>query len=418
MSKSRERTSPAGLRRRDVLASGAVLVAGLGLPAIVRAADEIAVSAVLPLTGPSAQFGQTSWDSMQLAAELMNEAGGVKSMGGARLKLSIFDTETKPEIAVTQTEQAIQRGASVIMGCNQSAATIVASQVAERNEVPFLTAYDIDPTITARGFKFVFRCSSLTANYSSDILACAKEMREKGTAGATRLGLLSENSVTGQGVNKALIEAAKKFGFEVVNVASYDVGTTQNFAPFIAKMKSDKVEVLIGHNRVSDGIQITRTAKELAFNPAIMGGVLGAPNTREYHETLGRDAENVMGTDSFALSLNVPGLKEVAERVRTQLKRTMDVGVASVVANVGVIWDALERAKSGDRKVLRDAIASTDLKAGERNYFMLRGAKFGPTGDNERAVSIITQIIDGVPVPVWPTEFAQTRAVFPKPGWS
>src|SRR6476660_4628159 len=162
-----ERTMNAsqGTTRRTVLkGSAALAAAGVAMPALVHAADTVNVAAVLPLTGPSAQFGQVSWKAMQFSIELMNEAGGVKSMGGARLTAAVYDTETKPDVAVTQTEQAIQRGASVIVGCNQSAATIVASQVAERNEVPFITAYDIDPAITARGFKYVFRISPLTGN--------------------------------------------------------------------------------------------------------------------------------------------------------------------------------------------------------------------------------------------------------------
>ena len=166
-----------GIHRRSILVGGSALAASFGMPAILRAADEILVAGILPLTGPSAQFGQQSWNAMQFAVDLMNEAGGVKSMGGAKLTLAVLDTETKPEVAVTQTENAIQRGAKVLVGCNQSAATIVASQVSERNEVPFLTAYDIDPSITARGFKYIFRCSPLTGNYASDLLTTAKELR-------------------------------------------------------------------------------------------------------------------------------------------------------------------------------------------------------------------------------------------------
>jgi branched-chain amino acid transport system substrate-binding protein len=67
---------------------------------------------------------------------------------------------------------------------------------------------------------------------------------------------------------------------------------------------------------------------------------------------------------------------------------------------------------------LRDAIAATDLKSGDRNFFLLRGVKFNDKGDNERAVSIITQIQGGGFVPVWPTEFAKAPAVYPKPDWS
>ncbi len=406
------------VRRREVLIGGAAAAASLGMPSIVRAADEILVACVIPLTGPSAQFGQMSWNSAQLAAELVNAAGGVKSMGGAKITVAVLDTETKPEIAVTQVEAAIQRGAAAIIGCNQSAATIVASQVAERNEVPFLSAYDIDPTITARGFKYVFRITPLTGNYSTDLLTTAKELLDKNGGPAKRLGILSENSVTGQGVNKALTAAAQKLGLEIIHTETYDVGSTQNFAPFITKMKSDHVDILVGHNRVSDGIQINRTAKELGYNPSFMGGVLGATNTRDYIETLGKDADNIFGTDSFSSSLNIPGLAPIVRRVHEKLNRVMDVGVAAVMADIAVIWDALERSKSAKGKDLRDAIAATDLKPGDRNFFLLRGAKFNEKGDNERAVSIITQIQGGNFVPVWPTEFAKAPPVYPKPVWS
>ncbi len=414
--KNRSRAKSIG--RREVLIGGAAAAASLGMPAVVRAADEILVACVIPLTGPSAQFGQMSWNSAQLSAELVNAAGGIKSMGGAKITLAVLDTETKPEIAVTQVESAIQRGAAAIIGCNQSAATIVASQVAERNEVPFLTAYDIDPTITARGFKYVFRITPLTGNYSTDLLTTAKELLDKKGGTSKRLGILSENSVTGQGVNKALTAAAQKLGLEIIHTETYDVGSTQNFAPFITKMKSDNVDILVGHNRVSDGIQINRTAKELGYNPSFMGGVLGAANTRDYIETLGKDADNIFGTDSFSSLLSIPGLQPAVDRVHEKYNRIMDVGVASIMADIGVIWDALERSKSTKGKELRDAIAATELKPGDRNFFLLRGVKFNDKGDNERAVSIITQIQGGKFVPVWPTEFAKAPAVYPKPQWS
>jgi branched-chain amino acid transport system substrate-binding protein len=233
-----------------------------------------------------------------------------------------------------------------------------------------------------------------------------------------RVGLLSENSVAGQGVNKALTAVAQKLGFELVATDTYDVGTTQNFAPFIIKMKANRADIMVGHNRVSDGIQITRTAKELTYNPSFMGGVLGAPNTREYIEALGKDADNVFGTDSFSPILNAPGLPAVVERVKVKMNRVMDVGVATIMADIAVIWDALERAKTADPRALRDAIAGTDLNTGDRNFFMLRGAKFSDKGDNEKAAGIVTQIQNGLAVPVWPVEFAKAQAVYPKPQWS
>jgi branched-chain amino acid transport system substrate-binding protein len=404
--------------RRQVLIGGAAGAASLAFPAIVRAESEVLVGAILPLTGPSGAFGQNSWTSLQWAAELLAEAGGIKSMGGAKIKVEVADTESKPEVAASQTSRMIERGAAVLIGCNQSAATIVASQVAERSKVPFLTAYDIDPTITARGFKHIFRCSPLTTTYSADLLTAIKEVAEKGGGFAKRLGLLSENSIAGQGVNKYLAESAAKLGYEVVETLSYDVGTTQNFAPFITKMKASNVEVMLGHNRVSDGIQITRTAKELGYNPKAMGGVLGAYNTQDYVEALHETAEYMFGTDSWASTLNIPNMKPVVDKFAERFKKPMDIGTVTILADVAVIWDALERSKSGDRAKLRDAIAATNMKPGDKNFFMLRGVKFAPTGDNEMAGSMITQIQKSKRVPIWPPEIAEAKAIFPKPAWS
>jgi len=50
----------------------------------------------------------------------------------------VADTESKPEVAGSQTEKVIQRGCMAITGTNQSAATIVATQIAEREGVPFV----------------------------------------------------------------------------------------------------------------------------------------------------------------------------------------------------------------------------------------------------------------------------------------
>src|ERR1051325_1427166 len=154
--------------RRKILQGGGAVAASLAFPAIVRSqAKEVTIAGILPLTGPSAAFGQGSWNALQLACEVVNQKGGIKSLRGAHLKAAVADTESKPEVAASQTEQMARRGASVLIGCNQSAAAIVASQVAERAAVPFMTAYDIDPAITARGFRYTFRLDRKSTRLNS-----------------------------------------------------------------------------------------------------------------------------------------------------------------------------------------------------------------------------------------------------------
>jgi branched-chain amino acid transport system substrate-binding protein len=405
--------------RRQVLAGGGALTLGVAMPWVARAqAKDIVIGGVLPLTGPSAGFGQMTWEGIQLACDMANEKGGVQSMGGAKLTAIVGDTESKPEVAASQAEQLIGRGVSVLIGCNQSAASIVASQVAERSSVPFITAYDFDPTLSSRGFKYFFRASPLVTNFSHDIIAFLKELGDKSGDPVKKIGLLSESSIAGQSANKLANEAATKMGFEVVDVSTYAAGETQNFAPFITKLKSAGAEAVIGHNRVSEGIAIVRTMKELGYNPKFIGGILGAPNTREFMDAMGADADNIYSTDSWSPSLTIPGMKEVADRALARFGKAMDPSTATSFSNVAIIWAASEKAKSADPRLLRDAIAATELDIGERDFFLLRGVKFAANGENERAASLIGMCQNKQAVAVWPAEVATTAAVYPKPAWS
>lgn len=410
--------SKSGLDRRQLLAAGGALAASTAMPYIARAqANEVMIGALLPLTGPSAGFGQVSWEGLRFACEMVNEAGGIKSMNGAKLTPVIGDTESKPEVAAAQAEQLIRRGARVLVGCNQSPATIVASQVAERQSIPFICAYDIDPSLTARGFKYLFRVTPLITNYAEDLMTFMKDLSVQKGQPITKVGLLSENSIAGQGANKLAAAAAEKLGLAVVDASTYTAGTTQNFAPYVTKLRSAGAEGVIGHNRISEGIAIIRTMMELKYNPKFIGGILGAPNTREFMEALGPNSDHIYSTDAWSLTLNIPGMQEVAERNVKQFGKPMDPSTATMFSDVAVITDALERAKTSDPKALRDAIAATELKIGERRFFMLRGVKFGPTGENERAGSLIGMCRDQKAVAVWPPEVAAFPASYPKPNW-
>jgi branched-chain amino acid transport system substrate-binding protein len=405
--------------RRQVLQAGGALAASLAFPAIVRSqAKEVTIAGILPLTGPSAAFGQGSWNALQLACEAVNQKGGIKSLGGAQLRAAVADTESKPEVAASQTEQMIRRGASVLIGCNQSAAAIVASQVAERGSVPFMTAYDIDPAITARGFRYTFRLSPLVNSFANDLLAYVKQLGEKNGKPPRRVALLSEGSILGQSANKFATEAAQKLGLQIVDVATYDVGKTQNFTPYIAKYKGENVEVLVGHQRVGDAVLTVRTMKELGYNPAAYGGILGAQASGDYIQNLGKDADNTLSTDAWAPSLDIPGMKEVADLFQKRYGKPMDVSTAAIFSDVAVIVDSLERGKDSSPKALREHMAKTELKLGERGYFLLRGVKFNNIGDNDRASGLVSVIRNGTWVPVAPQEIAKGEASYPKPAWS
>src|ERR1700758_2651908 len=83
----RERMAVARASRRTFLRGLTVSAAGLAVSPRLLAAQPraIKVGVVSPVTGPMAEVGQDCRLGAQMAAEAINAAGGIKSMGGARI---------------------------------------------------------------------------------------------------------------------------------------------------------------------------------------------------------------------------------------------------------------------------------------------------------------------------------------------
>ena len=143
----------AGLK---VLASGAAAVA---LPGIVRAEEEeIVIGAPNSLTGGLGENGQRATAGMQIAIDQVNRESGIKSLGGAKLKLVIADTSSEnPTQAASVTRRMIdQEKAVALLGATTSAMTLAAQVEAEKSEIPIVTGSYADGIVT-RGYKYTFK---------------------------------------------------------------------------------------------------------------------------------------------------------------------------------------------------------------------------------------------------------------------
>ena len=98
-------------------AGAAAGTAGLGFPAVLRAqARTFKVGVVHPVTGPLAEPGQACRLGAQMAADAINAAGGIKSLGGAKLELILGDTQTTPDVGRTEAERVVNQGAHRVRG--------------------------------------------------------------------------------------------------------------------------------------------------------------------------------------------------------------------------------------------------------------------------------------------------------------
>src|SRR2546422_7538511 len=83
-----------------------------------------------PVTGPLAEPGQACRLGAQMAADAINAAGGIKSLGGVKLELLLGATQTKPHLGRPQAGGAGNHGAPVVMGAFDSGAATATGAVA------------------------------------------------------------------------------------------------------------------------------------------------------------------------------------------------------------------------------------------------------------------------------------------------
>src|SRR4051812_43332591 len=151
---NREEPSMPTLTRRATLA----LTAAVTLAPKVRAQQpsEVKIAMLVPLTGPWARSGLLEKLGAEMAIDDINSAGGIKALGGARLKLMQFDAGDSPDKAKDAAQRMIAQNPDLIggFGCWSSSLTLAATEVTERAALPWLTLSYSD-LITGRGFSHV-----------------------------------------------------------------------------------------------------------------------------------------------------------------------------------------------------------------------------------------------------------------------
>jgi branched-chain amino acid transport system substrate-binding protein len=126
--------------RRAFLQTGAAVASGtLALPAVLRAqAPVIKVGVLQPITGALAYDGQQGRIGAELAIRDLNAAGGLKSLGGARLETVFGDARSSPEGGTQEVEKMQADGVVAIVGGFASPICLAATQAAARYGLPYI----------------------------------------------------------------------------------------------------------------------------------------------------------------------------------------------------------------------------------------------------------------------------------------
>ena len=140
-------------------ALGAAAAAGvLQAPAVLRAQGAaVKVGVLHPVSGALSYSGQQGRIGAQLAIEEINAAGGIKSMGGAKIEAVLGDAQSTPDGGNAEVEKMNGAGVAAIVGGYASGICLAASQTAARYDLPYIVDVGVVDSIVSRGLKNTFR---------------------------------------------------------------------------------------------------------------------------------------------------------------------------------------------------------------------------------------------------------------------
>jgi len=375
--KAQRTASRTGQRRRDFLVrtAGGALAAGAvaAWPLRARAADAVNIGGLYPTTGSFAQIGQGCVNAAKLAVQMVNDAGGIKSLGGAKLNLIVSDVQSDTTVTRTETDRLISNyKLSAIHGCFASALTLIASEVAERAKVPLLTGSSTDQLNQNRHYTF-------TPFARASQFALAQLQMAKLVSDAPKVAVIFENTAFGTATSKGLREQAPAQGAEIVLFEPYSAGLT-DASPLINKVKASGANMLFPVSYLNDLILIIRAIKQVGLNIAINGGS-GGFVIPDFYKNVGNLAEGLLGVAHWNHDMNADSQK-VNTAYQKQYGEFLFEYAGGLVAQTFMIADALERAASTDPQKVRDAIAALDVSSGYAAMCPGGKVKFGPDGKN------------------------------------
>jgi branched-chain amino acid transport system substrate-binding protein len=408
-------------------ALGLALSFWLSPPALAQ--EEIRIGVIYPLTGAAASTGLELKNALELAADLINNGtkglnlpltttGGLPNLKGAKIKLIFGDHQGNPQTGATEAERLIsQEKVVALVGCYFSNVTNTASQVAERNGIPFMSPESSSATLTQRGFKWFFRTTPHDDLFVANFFEFLKDVEKKKNISVKRIALFNENTLFGTETTKIEEKLAGEQKYPIVEKILYPAKSTQ-LTSEVQRIKAANPDLIMQSSYLGDAILSMKTYKELGVSPdALLANDAGF-NDSEFLKTLGKDGEYVLSREVWALDLAArnPLIKQVNDLYFERYKTNFNGNSARTFTGLMALAEAINRAGSTKPEAIQKALVETDIP-GSKLIMPWKGIRFDATGQNTLGSGIIVQVQDGKYVTVWPLDLASKDVIWPMPKW-
>lgn len=386
--------------------AGVILYSGVLTP---KTEITVNIGGVISLTGPQAEQGNFQRLGFELAVQEINDAGGIKALGGARLAARIVDAGSTAESAVAAYNRLKSLySLSGCVGCYGSALALAVTEQCERDKIPFITIALAD-ILTGRGYNYTFDTSPKASVFGVTLYNAAMDIAQKKGVPFDNIGIVGSNAPSDLTTADKWENMTREAGLNLVIRETTVIGLT-DATPVALKIKAANPDVLfLVFSSPADYVLLLDKLSELGYKakigPLMSGDIVTYPSVGD----LGNNITD--GLTAAVYTFPYHGIENVTQHLKdlTGL-RYINSAVLSLYGQTYLYKEALERAASTDPIKVRDALSSLVITSGPAWVFPTtspgRAVAFDSTGRIINATCLLVQWQSGIPYTIWPEDFA------------
>ena len=301
-----------------------------------------------PESGFAAADGASAYDSAQLAVKDLNAAGGVN---GRKLQLVNYDDASDPKQAVTiATRLVTQDKVTAVVSGSYSDQTLAVAPIFQRDSIPMLAAYAINPGIPATG-DYIYQ-----QDFNGIVEGRAGAVALVNNLGAKKVAIVAIKNDFGSSLVQGFTEAAKALGATIV-ATDYNQFGEKDFTPILSRDKSKGATGFYMAQYYTEGQQFINDWNTLGFKYPLVG-TEGIDSTTQFFQPVGVKANGLVFTTPFNRDSTEAVVKSYVTSFTAAYGHAPDMVGATTYDSFLVLAQAM-KAKGTSPSQIKDGIAAT-----------------------------------------------------------
>ena len=377
-------------------------------------AAPIKVGVINSMSGGLSAYAQEGQPALEYMIKKINDAGGIKSKGGAKIQLIQADDTSQPARTATEARRLItEEKVHLLTGTILSAQMLALTPVLDELKVPTLS-------IWAGGAHSNYMFSlgyPYDRGYAQTMHDFIVSLRDDNKFPIKTAVMSYSNYEAGQQVNTFLLPKLKASGIEVIGEAPLDTRAQDQTSAMI-RIRSLKPDIVTGLVTPRDGILLHQARYNLNYQNSIFIGGTGGYSDLSLWKDLGADVgksvltRNLFAMTGFSAGARIDSMQKVLAELRDVAKLDrIGQGAVQYAQAARVMQRVLEASPSLESDALLDTFKKFNMPFGDSDLYLAKpkGLQFADDRLLKDGSAMMVQWLpDQGQEVVFPKEFAQT----------